>query len=364
MRLRPTALTAASLVVALCGLAGEAAAPAVVVALGGLDPVALLAGQEVAGNPELSAERGLYRYQFANEENRARFLAAPADYSIQLGGACARMGPLSGLGSPERFLVSGGKIYLFASDACRKAFAQAPENFLAPASEPLTGTAQARAKAQKLLAKALATHGGAAAFSALGGYQVSSKLRWPQEGKTYEGSRRQTVVFPSHYHAEEVWDGSRSGHGFGPLGAFRFAGDETWLVEEDVAPAILAELYHQPIALLAMQAAPGFEAVARGGSARGERALELVEVRYRGVRSMLGLDPASGRIETLSYRGRGPAGLADVELAFADYRLVGGVLLPHAVEERRNGERVQLPEVVIESIQRAKPDLQTLFTPR
>lgn len=103
-------------------------------ALKGFDPVALADGKEVSGRSDLTATHGIYRYQFVDEANRRKFLSDPERFAIQMGGGCARMGPLAGLGNPDRFLVHEGRIYIFASDGCRSSFQKAPARFLAPRS--------------------------------------------------------------------------------------------------------------------------------------------------------------------------------------------------------------------------------------
>jgi YHS domain-containing protein len=94
-------------------------------ALAGFDPVLLVQGKEEKGRAELTVERGRYRYAFASEANRDRFLADPAAFEIQHDGACAAMastGAPAGTGDPDRYLVREGRIYIFASDACRESF--------------------------------------------------------------------------------------------------------------------------------------------------------------------------------------------------------------------------------------------------
>ena len=101
-------------------------------ALRGLDPLELVAGNEVEGDPALTYDRNGFRYAFVSEENREEFHEEGGRYEIQLGGACGRMGPLSGTGDPDNFLVHDGKIYVFASDACRESFKKDPAKHVDP----------------------------------------------------------------------------------------------------------------------------------------------------------------------------------------------------------------------------------------
>lgn len=151
---------------AACAAPPTVAPPQPGLALAGLDPIELAAGREVAGRPSQTAVYEDLEYRFATAETLAKFRSAPAAHAAQFGGACARMGPLSGLGSPDRWLVHEGRIYLFASEACRKAFAQRPAAFLPPDTpRPAPSLAEAAA-GRVLLDRAVAAHGGAARLQA------------------------------------------------------------------------------------------------------------------------------------------------------------------------------------------------------
>jgi YHS domain-containing protein len=88
-----------------------------------IDAVELIDHQrEVEGTTEFQHRHGRYLYLFANAANAATFKADPAKYEIQLGGACGRMGALSGEGSPKLFAVHDGRLYIFASEQCKRSF--------------------------------------------------------------------------------------------------------------------------------------------------------------------------------------------------------------------------------------------------
>jgi putative intracellular protease/amidase/YHS domain-containing protein len=95
-----------------------------VVALKGLDAVALVGGKEVAGDPKHASSRGRFLYQFVSAENKAAFDARPEKYEIQLDGQCAHSPAMKG--NPDLFTVHDGKIYIGGSQACVEAFAKEP----------------------------------------------------------------------------------------------------------------------------------------------------------------------------------------------------------------------------------------------
>jgi putative intracellular protease/amidase/YHS domain-containing protein len=107
--------------------AGPPAQPEVA-ALKGLDPVALVKGKEVPGDPKLVARRGRFLYRFANDENKAEFEARPKQYEIQLRGQCGLYPGM--MGDPAVFAVVDGRIYLAGSDQCLETFRQSPAKYL------------------------------------------------------------------------------------------------------------------------------------------------------------------------------------------------------------------------------------------
>lgn len=99
-------------------------------ALEGLDPVLLAQGKEEPGKAEFTATHGRLRYVFTSNATKEQFLKDPERWSIQLEGACARMGdPVQG--SPDSYYVHEGRIYTFGSPACYRLFKENPTKYLA-----------------------------------------------------------------------------------------------------------------------------------------------------------------------------------------------------------------------------------------
>ena len=88
---------------ALCALLAPSVTDDGIPVLRGLDPVALCEGREVPGSDTITATHEGYLYRFADEQSRERFHADRERYAVQMGGACGRMGPLSGKGAVDRF---------------------------------------------------------------------------------------------------------------------------------------------------------------------------------------------------------------------------------------------------------------------
>ena len=107
------------------------------------DPVILIGtGEKLEGAEARESVYGNYRYRFATDASKRAFDAVPSRFAIAFGGGCGRMGPLSGVGSVNRFEVVDEHIYLFASDACRESFMKSPEAFMEHAEEAFPSDAR------------------------------------------------------------------------------------------------------------------------------------------------------------------------------------------------------------------------------
>jgi hypothetical protein len=105
-------------------------------AIEGYDPVAyFVLGAPIKGLPAFEASQAGAVWRFRNEGNRASFVAHPEVYGPQFGGYdptdIARGVIVAG--NPRFFLVMGDRLYLFAREASRDAFAMDPEHFLGQA---------------------------------------------------------------------------------------------------------------------------------------------------------------------------------------------------------------------------------------
>jgi len=143
MVLRRTVLAALSAVPVGLALSGEAvaqagASPGPRLALKGYDPVAYFTdGKPVAGanNYELTWDGA--RYLFASAQHRDLFQQNPDKYAPQFGGACT-MNLAAGRkreADPHNWIISDGKLYVFAGAAGPANFAKDPLRNAARAAE-------------------------------------------------------------------------------------------------------------------------------------------------------------------------------------------------------------------------------------
>ncbi len=313
-------------------------------ALRGLDPVELVAGREVAGREELAVVRGHYRYLFASTESRAAFNASPERYSIQFGGACQRMGPLGGLGSPDRFHLHDGRIYIFASDSCRNSFKKDPVRHV-DRDDPLPeGTAEEVQRGEALVQRMLAGLGGADKVDSVASYRATVKRVVQGKDGSVEGTLGLTAAFPDRFRRDETWAPWTGTHVAAPGGGFITSGEEWWPSDESVQAYLVRELHRMPLALLKARREPGFRAVAAGRGRVGETEVEVLRAGVRGATTTLSVDPATGRVLEVTYPGRTDDGIGQVTKRFSDFRTVdGGLVLPFREEILYNGKPASTP---------------------
>lgn len=107
-------------------------------AIGGYDPVAYFTdGDAIAGKEPFEAFQDGAVWRFANDANRAFFLASPDIYAPQFGGYdpidLARGNIVAGRG--QIFLIAERRLYLFNRLETKDAFAADPERFAREAAD-------------------------------------------------------------------------------------------------------------------------------------------------------------------------------------------------------------------------------------
>jgi YHS domain-containing protein len=317
-----------------------------------LDPVELQAGREVAGKPELALRHGKFTYRFASEATRTRFEEDPTLFEIQQGGACARMGPLSGEGSISIHVVHDGRIYLFASKQCREGFLKAPHLMLESDDPAPKASAAQIERGHALFERALAAHGGAARIDGVRTYSERSEADVDSGGTTYRVIKARWIDFDGRARSEESWNGKGWATVRAAEEAFAFPANED--LADSQRRAFDREQSHALLAVLRAGRAGDAVVVHVGSSELGRQGIEYVAIARSGVTHTLGIDPETGRVLSLAFRDRGPnATLGRVERRFRDLREVAGILVPFAWSTTFDGEpsdalAIELAEIEID----------------
>ena len=308
--------------------------------LEGLDPVMLSQGKEVQGDMKFSVKRGQFQYLFANAENKATFEKDPARYEIQLEGHCARMGPPTG-GNPDLYAVFNGRIYIFGSEECQTLFKAAPEKYLeTPAPPKAPPTAEMVKRGQALIAKAVESLGGSKLD------QLASIQRNDTRGSDVKTTL--TLAFPDTLRQETVRPNFTLAFVVTPAESFVVANNRVNALPDDNRAAIVKELNRELVVLLRARTRPDFNVAANG---KTEGTTEFVDVELANFITSLGIDPATGRVVTQTYHGRGPgAVLGQIAINYSDYRNVDGLWLPFKASATFNGESFPALTATVETI--------------
>jgi YHS domain-containing protein len=324
----------------------QSSAQSVTPVLEGLDPVLLIQGKEVQGDIKITVTRGKFQYLFASAESKATFEKDPTRYEIQMEGACARMGaPVTG--NPDLFTVHNGRIYIFGSGECKKRFEAAPEKYLEAESggtRPEAVTPEALKKGQSLIERAVAAMGGAARIDGLTSYQEKNTVAQTRRQGEVEVKTNLIVLYPDHIRSDQTmpdWNNPSAMRQMSivmtPSQVFGILAGETRTLPNSVRLDQEKELRRRPLSIL--RARRSITPAAIGHDKVGDTAVEQVAIEIDGARHILGIDPARGRILSLSTRRRGPDGsFGQFVQVFTDFREAGGLTLPFKVNATFNDQ--------------------------
>lgn len=298
-----------------------------------LDPVLLLAhGQEQPGREDLTARFDRVTYRFASVENREHFLAEPRRWAVRLGGACARMGPLSGAGSQALWAVHDGGLYFFASTTCRSAFLSAPERFVPHDHEPPAASAEELARGEDLRQRLLAWAGGVERLARLREVRLRTERQVESEGEAVAVG--ELLVWnlerPHEWRRESWWGESLWWHARGGETAWIGTAMEAWEADPSQRRAMLEERAHSYLGSVAAALRPSTQAASAGAGRIGEREIEWLRLAFDRVIVDLALDPASGEVLALRYCGVGGprACYGQVERRYEGFQVEDGVRVP------------------------------------
>lgn len=321
-------------------------APVTVIPLEGLDPVMLAQGKEVQGDMKYKVTRGQFQYIFASEENKASFEKDPSRYEIQLDGYCARMGAPT-TANPDIYAVHNGRIYIFGSEQCQTVFKAAPEKYLeVPAAPKSPPTPEMMNRGQELIAKAVEALGGAAKLDQLVSFQ-KKELRGNAVKNTL------LLTFPDGVRQETVRPNFTLVSVVTPSESFFVVNNAARPMPDDNRAAIHKELNHELLVLFRARTRSDFKASA---ARSGESKVEQVDVELPGFNSLIGIDPATGRVLSQTYRGRGPGGVVgEIAINYSDFRTIEGLSLPFKVAATFDGQPYPALSATIEEITVNRP---------
>src|SRR5262249_43965648 len=154
-----------------------------------------------------------------------------------------------------------------------------------------------------------------------------------------------TVAFPDKVRLDYTYGEFSVGNTAADNSAVEIEGkDGVHALPPDVYEFIRRRLYREPLALLRARNEPGFVVFASGtGEVEGQH-VEWVNAGYAGATTRLGIEPTSGRILAVTYRGRAPSKLGEVRKTYSDFKkMEGGLTLPQHSELTYDGEPASGP---------------------
>ena len=250
-----------------------------------VDPVELIAGREVPGKAELAVEHEGIGYLFATPESKAAFEKEPTKYEVLDGGACGRMGALSGLGDARRYAVHEGRIFFFASDGCRAGFLKDPAKHIEVDNEKVFGSEEQVQRGRAALDRMVAWAGGAERGRAITTYRASAARKEKQGEKDYAVTNETAISFPDRYFQKEAWNESWYSTMSGPEGAAMASTQGSERIAASRDRAFKRAMARRPIVILKAQVdgapkadCPGMIVIGDGEGKLGETPVEFVQV--------------------------------------------------------------------------------------
>lgn len=329
---------------ACAGLA-NADTPKPVLALKGLDPIALAEGQEIAGKDSIEARFGLFQYKFANEDNKKAFLRDPEAHGVQFGGACGKMGPFSGMGSPERFFVFEKRIYVFASESCRESFKKAPREYIEAPNAIPKGTDEERRQGGELVELALQGFGGRERVDELKTLDMYEDYLYAQGDKKLRYHHAVRCRFPLEIIMEDGLNPNLYGFVVKDDKAMQFEKQSHWLVESQVRDVARRQVLRIPIVMLKNRDHKEFVAFARPDVKVGDQWVKQVEVALHGAACLWSIEPQTGQVIEVKYHARNGKN-GDFLVAYSDYAQAGTLKMPRVRRVHFNGKEITSPEIV------------------
>lgn len=304
-----------------------------VLVLKGCDPIELIRGKEIVGKEELIADFGMHRYRFASEQNLRTFKKRPVEYAVQMGGACGRMGALSGKGNPDRWAVVRGKIFLFASDDCRDTFLRSQEVYFKTLPVLAQPTKPQKREAELRFRQALMAHGGDHVRK-MNTVEWLVAIPYSRDGKDLVWKTNYGVYGKSKAAKWSEWaDGIRA---YVVDGRRAFEGNhkDVFAIHPAERREVIAQSLRNPAAILIQD-----QSTAQFADKNNLGFLMRVEDLVLRVNC----DESTKRIKTISFTDQFNGPICNVEMEFGDYEEMSGIWLPKTYRVRTDGGEFGMP---------------------
>jgi hypothetical protein len=199
-------------------------------------------------------------------------------------------------------------------------------------------------RGQELIAKAVETLGGGSKLD-----QLVSLQRKDVRGNEVKNTL--LLSFPDALRQETVRQTFTMASVVTPSESFFIMNNAARPMPEANRASIYKELNHELLVLFRARTRSDFKASAAGNDKVGETPVERLEVELPGFTTVLGIDPATGRVLSQTYHGRGPGGvLGEIAINYSDFRTVEGLSLPFKMNATFDGQPFPALSATIEAI--------------
>ena len=200
-------------------------------------------------------------------------------------------------------------------------------------------TTQTRERAAQLIAKAVEGLGGAQAVDSVRSIDETASVVAKTPGGEVELKIRLLVAFPDRMLQEiELPQGVVSTVVTADEAFMRGPGGARPL-PDSMRTELKKEIDRNLFSLLQNRGAADLSASAVGSDQVGGLKVELVRIDRAGDTVTLGIDPESGRVLSMAYRGNDLTGArVDTVMTFSDFRKIDGLIMPFASSATFNGE--------------------------
>lgn len=329
-----------------------------------LDAIELCGGREIPGSLDFLVNHDGISYLFSTEANRERFLKEPRAFEVVDGGACGRMGPLSGLGDARRHLVHEGRVYFFASEGCREAFRKDPTAFIERGDARPSGSAAAIKEGSRVMDLLEQWAGGAESWRRVNSIRLASARDRVSGKTTYSWTWETLVRFQDSVRVHEAWDASWFSTTRSPAGAAMASSRGVERIARSREQAFDRVIGRMPVMILRAWAAQrdrgaarastsgdGITAIDAGVNTIDGTPVRLVDVWLLGATSRLAVD-SGGKLLRQSFHGReGGSRVGEVARHFTAWTTVDGVTVPTAWRVTIDGKRFDDLAVSIDRVE-------------
>ena len=208
-----------------------------------------------------------------------------------------------------------------------------------PPAAKVEKSAEGEKKGAELIAKAVEGIGGASALEALEGLRMESEMTL----STPQGSMSAKAVLVTHLpdrlRTEITLPFGNMVRVLNGASSFMQTPQGAMPMPESQQQSLRASMWRRPVLLLTLRDEEGFQAQAQGPGEVAGVQVERVHVEAKGESQVLGIDPETGHVLTIEYRGSGPTGApADLVESYSDFREVDGLMLPFEVSTTMDGQ--------------------------